>query len=68
MSNRAVLRTNVLEDKSETYDVLLSDGPDGDNTIEVNCISRRHADDLLAMLEASGFDRKTDIVNRFDAP
>lgn len=67
MGNRAVIRINVHEDKSNTYDVLLSDGPDGDNTIEVNCINEKHARDLIDMLDINSFSIQPEFYDDYNA-
>ena len=67
MGNRAVIRINVHEDKSKTFDVLLSDGPDGDNIIEVNCINEKHARDLIDMLGMNSFSIQPEFYNHYDA-
>lgn len=67
MENRAVLRVNVHEDESRTFDVLLSDGPDGDNNLEVNCLSEKHARELLSTLGMNGFSIQAEFCNRYDS-
>lgn len=62
MSNKAVLRTNVLADESETFDVLLSD--DDENSLEVNCESAHRAQALLEALSLNGFTIQTPFINR----
>jgi hypothetical protein len=53
---RAALRTNVHEDRSQTFDVLLNDGIDGNNQIEISAENRQDADYLLAILHRAGFE------------
>lgn len=67
MANRAALRTNVHEDESKTFDVLLSDGADGDNVIEVNCDNELRARSLLESLSLNGFAIQAEFTNRYDA-
>lgn len=66
MSNRAALRTNIHEDQSHTFDVLLSDGPDGENTIEINCKSEVRARTLIEALSLNGFTIQSELTQRFD--
>jgi DNA-binding LacI/PurR family transcriptional regulator len=63
MNNTVTLRTNIHEDDSQTFDVLLSDGPDGDNIIEINCDNRILARLLINTLLNYGFKRNTNIRN-----
>jgi hypothetical protein len=63
--NRAVLRINILEDNSQTYDVLLTDGVETDNRIEVNCESWKDAQALLEVLRRSLFAIDPAFENRY---
>lgn len=67
MANRVVLRTNVHEDNSTTFDVLLSDGEDGDNIIEFNPDSEQQARALIDVLVQNGCQEQAAFTNRYDA-
>lgn len=67
MTNQATLRINVHEDKSKTFDVMLSDGPDGDNILEVNCDNEDGARALLYQLGLNGFIINPEFYNHYDS-
>lgn len=67
MANRVVLRTNVHEDNSTTFDVLLSDGEDGDNIIELNPDNEQQAREVIAVLVANGCQEQAAFTRRYDA-
>ena len=67
MANRVALRTNVHEDNSTTFDVLLSDNEDGDNVIEFNPESEQKARVLIAVLVQNGCQEQAGFTNRYDA-
>lgn len=60
--NQVQFRTNIHEDRSETYDLVIWQGG---KFVEVNCTSMKQAKEVQDHLIACGFTYLNDITHRY---